>query len=372
MAGPSISPFVGQAPSTARAAFPSTARPPERTLIAIAGLSPWATAIVLASTGLALALLVHLAVRAYGRHVADRTRHGIDDILAAKLALPAALAVAFAGLVFAAGAVATRAETLLLLERALPSGLVVIGAIALTRVLLALARTHGGHRHHRAIILFGRFAGFFIAVFVGLTLLSIWDVEITPLLASAGIVGIALALAAQETLGNIFAGIAIYLDRTYLPGDYVILDRGERDSIRGEIFDIGLRSTRIRTRDDMIVVIPNSDIGNARIINESARPFHRIRTSLIVAHDSDLDQVEEALIAGATDCGIVLDAPAPYVRFREITPEGVRVVLFAWIDDAGLRGQAVHTVIKSIHRSLAAMGVRYGAPMMVRYAGQEH
>ena len=339
-------------------------------MVAIPGLSPWASAALLACASLAAALLAHQAIHAYGRHIAHRTRHGIDDILAAKLALPAALAIALVGLVLAARAVVTGADANVLIDRALPSGLVVVGAIALASVVITLARAHGGHAHHRATILFGRFAGFFIAVIVALTLLAIWDVEVTPLMASAGIIGIALALAAQESLANVFAGVAIYLDRTYVAGDYVILDRGERNSIRGEIVDIGLRSTRIRTRDDMIVVIPNSDIGNARIINESARPFHRVRTSLLVSHDADLDQVEEALIAGATECGIILDAPSPYVRFREITPEGVRVVLFAWIDDASLRGQAVHAMIKSIHRSLGAAGVRYAAPMMVRYMGR--
>lgn len=350
----------------ARAGLPSRRERGETALIAFSGLSPWARAIVIAATGLAVAFVLHYAIRAYGRHVAHRTRHRFDDLLAAKLAMPAALGVAFVALVLAGGAVATRAETVLLLDRALPSGLVLIGAIALTRLLLASAREHSGHSHHRAVLLVGRFAGFFVAVFVGLTLLSIWSVEITPLLASAGIIGIALALAAQESLANVFAGIAIYLDRSFVTGNYVILDRGERNSIRGEIVDVGLRSTRIRTRDDMVVVIPNTDIGNARIINESARPYHRVRTSILVAHESDLEQVEEALVAGAQECGIILDAPAPYVRFREIMPEGVRVVLFAWIDDAGLRGEAVHALIKSIHRALHAAGVKMAAPTMVR------
>lgn len=338
-------------------------------MAAIPGLSLATTALAIVLASLGAALLARFLVRAYGRHVARRTRHRIDDLLAAKIATPLALALAWVGLVLAGATLATTAQTRLLLDRALPSGIIVLAAFATARVLLALAREHGGHHtHHRALLLLGRFAGFFLAIFVGLTLLSIWNVEVTPLLASAGIIGIALALAAQESLANVFAGIAVYLDRPFTLGDYVILDRGERHTIRGEVVDVGLRSTRIRTRDDMVVVIPNSDIANARLINESARAYHRLRTSLIVAHESDLDQVEEALLAAAKECGIILDAPSPYVRFREIQPEGIRVVLFAWIDDASLRGQATHAVIKSVHRALAAAGVRYGAPAMVRMA----
>ena len=96
-----------------------------------------------------------------------------------------------------------------------------------------------------------------IVIVAGLIwLLAIWRINLTPLFASAGIAGIAVALAAKDTLANFFGGISIFMDNAYKVGEYIILDSGER----GEVVEIGIRSTRIKTRDDVIVTIPNSII----------------------------------------------------------------------------------------------------------------
>ena len=126
-----------------------------------------------------------------------------------------------------------------------------------------------------------------------LWLLSIWQISLTPLFASAGIAGIAVALAAKDTLANFFGGISIFMDNSYKVGEYIILDSGER----GEVVEIGIRSTRIKTRDDVIVTIPNSIIANSKIVNESAPiPRFRIRVPLGVAYGTDLDKVESVVL----------------------------------------------------------------------------
>ena len=121
-----------------------------------------------------------------------------------------------------------------------------------------------------------------VSVIIGSTMfiLSIWKIDITPLVASAGIVGVAVALAAKDTIANFFGGISIFVDKPYKIGDYIVLDRGER----GEVVRIGIRSTRIKTRDDILITIPNSIIANTKIINESAPvPNFRIRVPVSVA-----------------------------------------------------------------------------------------
>jgi small-conductance mechanosensitive channel len=116
----------------------------------------------------------------------------------------------------------------------------------------------------------------------------------TAWLASAGIVGIAVGFAAKDTLANLFSGVFIMADAPYKIGDYVVLDTGER----GEITHIGIRSTRMRTRDDVEVTVPNSIMGNTKIINESGGPYekYRIRVKVGVAYGSDIDQVEQLLM----------------------------------------------------------------------------
>ena len=124
--------------------------------------------------------------------------------------------------------------------------------------------------------------------------LAIWQINLTPLFASAGIAGIAVALAAKDTLANFFGGISLFMDNAYKVGEYIILESGER----GEVVVIGIRSTRIKTRDDVIITIPNSIMANSKIINESAPiPRFRIRVPVGVAYCSNLEKVEEILLA---------------------------------------------------------------------------
>ena len=100
-------------------------------------------------------------------------------------------------------------------------------------------------------------------------------ISLTAVFASAGLVGLALALAARETIANFFGGINILIDRPFRTGDYIILDSGER----GEVIEVGLRSTRINTRDDVQISIPNSVITDAKIINENV-PENRFRVRI--------------------------------------------------------------------------------------------
>jgi MscS family membrane protein len=110
-------------------------------------------------------------------------------------------------------------------------------------------------------------------------ILSLWNVDITPLIASAGIVGAAVAFASKDTIANFFGGISVFIDRPFCIGDYIVLDKGER----GEVVAIGVRSTRIKTRDDIQITVPNSIIANTKIINESAPvPKFRVRIPLSV------------------------------------------------------------------------------------------
>jgi len=155
------------------------------------------------------------------------------------------------------------------------------------------------------------------AVIVGVAvffLLVLWDVDVTPLLASAGIAGIIVGLAAKDTLANFFGSLSLYLDGTYKLGDYLIVETGER----GHVEDISVRSTVVRTRDDILVTVPNATLSNAAIVNESTpKQNRRIRVPLAVAYGTDIDRLESVLLEIAGDEGLVLERPKPRVRFRE-------------------------------------------------------
>ncbi len=178
-----------------------------------------------------------------------------------------------------------------------------------------------------------------------------WDIDVTAWLASAGIVGLALSFAAKDTLSNLFAGVSIVMDSPYKAGDFIILDSGER----GVVTDIGLRSTRILTRDDVEITVPNGIIGNGKIINEAGGPpaQHRIRTGVGVAYGSDIDQVIEVLQNVGTSHPEILDNPAPRVRFRLFGDSALNFELLGWIGQPANRGRVTHELNCAIYKALA-------------------
>jgi MscS family membrane protein len=183
--------------------------------------------------------------------------------------------------------------------------------------------------------------GFFV-------LLQIWSIDLSPLLASAGLVTAISALAARDALSDFFGGITIFLDRPYHIGDYVVLNSGER----GEVVNIGIRSTSIRTRDDVFVSVPNSVMISAKIVNESSfLPQYRVRCRLGVAYSSDLPEVERVLLDSVrTNPHILLD-PEPRVRFRAFGDWSIEVELLVWIKDPRDRGLVRDVIIRSIQQA---------------------
>lgn len=176
-----------------------------------------------------------------------------------------------------------------------------------------------------------------------------WNINVTAWVASAGIVGLALSFAARDTLSNFFAGVSIVADAPYKLGDFINLESGER----GKVTHIGLRSTRILTRDDIEITVPNGIIGNTKIINETGGPSsrHRIRTSVGVAYGSDVDNVIETLEATANEHEGVCKMPEPRVRFRRFGDSSLEFDLLCWINQPVDRGRISHELNCAVYKA---------------------
>jgi len=182
-----------------------------------------------------------------------------------------------------------------------------------------------------------------------------WRVDMTAWLASAGIAGIAIGFAAKDTLANLFSGVFIMADSPYKIGDYVVLD----NTVRGRVTHIGIRSTRLLTRDDVEVTIPNSVMGNSKVVNESGGPHEkfRIRTKVSVAYGSDIDQVLDILMDIGQQEPLICHNPEPRVRFRTFGASGLDIELLGWVDRPELRGRVIHALNCSIYKRLTAEGI---------------
>ncbi len=180
-----------------------------------------------------------------------------------------------------------------------------------------------------------------LIILVGVyALFVLWGINPVGFLASAGIAGIAIGFAAKDTLANLFSGFFIIADMPYKLGDYVNLDTGER----GKVTHIGLRSTRLLTRDQIEVIIPNGVIGNAKIVNETGGPSSKLRLRLSVqaSYDADLEEVCEVLREVADNHPGVCEEPEAAVRVRGFADSGINIELLCWIDEPALRGRTLH------------------------------
>jgi small-conductance mechanosensitive channel len=191
-------------------------------------------------------------------------------------------------------------------------------------------------------------------------LLMIWGINPVGLLASAGIVGIAVGFAAKDTLANLFSGVFILADRPYKLGDYVNLDSGER----GKVTHIGIRSTRILTRDDIEVTIPNGVIGNAKVVNESGGPYPKMRVRIDVqcAYESDLEEVCAVLMKIADEEDLVCPYPSPRVRVRSFADSGINIQLMGWINRPEDRGRITHILYIKVHQAFREANIEIPYP----------
>jgi small-conductance mechanosensitive channel len=175
-----------------------------------------------------------------------------------------------------------------------------------------------------------------------------WGIDMTAWLASAGVVGVAIGFASKDTLNNFISGIFILSDAPYKIGDFIVLDSGER----GEVTDIGIRSTRLLTRDDVELTIPNSIMGNTKVVNESGGPYekYRIRITLGVAYGSDVDHVREILMGVAASHQGVCHFPEARVRFRAFGASSLDFELLCWVDKPMLRGRMTDELLTTIYK----------------------
>jgi len=191
-------------------------------------------------------------------------------------------------------------------------------------------------------------------------MLSVWNVSLTSWLASAGVVGIAVGFAAKDTLANFISGIFILADAPYKVGQYIIID----GNTRGVVTEIGMRSTRLLTRDNVEVTVPNAVIGNAKIINESSGPSTRmrIRVPVSVAYGSDIDVVRRILEACAVDVPHVSSEQPTAIRFMAMGESSLNFEIRTWASHPVFRGRIVDELNMRVYKALQEEGVEIPFP----------
>lgn len=329
---------------------------------------PAVRALLTLAVATVLAVLLDVVGARVMLRIARKTESDLDDRLVTHLRRPIGLTVLFAGAWYAIIGLSPPEQARFLLEGTLVTLGTVTWVLAGMRVVsdvLAHLERHASTAVQPAtrplfdlvsrVVFFG--AGVYFVMLA-------WRIDVTAWLASAGIVGIAVGFAAQDTLANLIAGLSIMIDRPYKIGDYLVID----GTVRGRVTAIGMRSTRMLTRDDVEVTIPNAQMASAQIVNESGGPLERERVAAVVgvSYGSDIDQVRRVLIECARACSdIVLDDPlvAPRVRFREFGDSALIIALLVWIPQPELRGKVLDELNTLILKKFRAEGIDIPFPM---------
>jgi MscS family membrane protein len=306
-------------------------------------------------------LIIDLFTSRVLMRLTSKTRTNLDDEILAAIRKPLYLTVVMVGFWLVLRRLETPENWTSLSTRMLITIAVLVWGHAGMRigkaVLTIVASRKGEHRYIQpsTLPLFDISIRTLIVGGAAYGILLAWNVDVTAWLASAGILGIAIGFAAKDTLANLFSGIFILADAPYKIGDYVVLGTGER----GCVTEIGIRSTRILTRDDIEIIIPNAAIASAMIVNESGGPYAkaRVRVDVGVAYGSDIDQVRNALTEIASQCSLLCQDPAPRVRFRALGNSSLDFQLLGWIEEPALRGRAIDDLLTSIYKRFNAEGI---------------
>lgn len=173
-------------------------------------------------------------------------------------------------------------------------------------------------------------------------------INLIPLLATSTVITVVLGLALQDTLGNLFAGLALHIERPFSTGDWILVD-----NIEGQVIHTGWRSTQVKTFSGDLVSFPNSTIAKARVHNfyTPSKLTARNLEFLVALHASP-EVVERAVLKACREVDRVLQEPAPKVWLIAMTPLAQRYIVKFWLDDFQIHDDAESNVFKRIWYAL--------------------
>lgn len=293
-------------------------------------------------------------------HRAHKTRWAWDDLLFRLLRDLAVVPCAVLGLWISVLTLHLKPGIRTTTGRALVAVLILTISIAAARfaagVVSSIALARSGVAQSATI-----FVNIVRVIVVGigvLILLQSLGVSITPLLTALGVGGLAVALALQDTLANLFAGVHILASRKVQPGDFVRLDSGQE----GYIVDINWRNTTIRQLPDNLVVVPNSRFADA-IVTNYHRPTQAMSVSVkvVIGYHSDLDEVEKITLdvaqeVMATVAGGVTEYE-PSVRFTTFGEASIGFSVNLRTHEFTDQYLVIHEFIKRLHRRYRHEGI---------------
>jgi len=295
-------------------------------------------------------------------------RGGIDQRLLSALKRPITYALFLFGAWAAVNRMPVSARVDTLVDGVIFAFGVLLVTLALARAYSILLDWYAARSHPEAAAtelarefnpLFSKVGKVFIALIALSMLLQHFGVNVASLVVSLGVGSLAVGLAAQDTLSNMFAGFTILLDRPFRVGDRIQLATSEV----GDVQSIGMRATVIETGDETILIVPNSLLMKERLVNQSRPTRHIVtRAEVAVAFGSDLPRVKEILRRSALLSPRVDPEREPVVLITRLHESAVNFVVMFWARDYAEQGLARTEVYEAVHDGLTAAGIEIPRP----------
>lgn len=207
-----------------------------------------------------------------------------------------------------------------------------------------------------------RLITFTIVAFTTLVVMEHFGQNIASLLTILGAGSLALGLAAQDTISNMISGFIIMIDRPFRVGDRVKIPSGET----GDVFEIGLRSTKILDFDNNVLIAPNNELVKTKIINYGyPDSVIRVIVEVSAAYGSDVDQVKAILLKIAHAQKDVLKEPAPEALLMKFGDHGLHFSLFCRVPDVKLQFATGEKIRVLIYKEFGKAGIEIPYPQQV-------
>ncbi|NJP52063.1 mechanosensitive ion channel family protein [Streptomyces sp. SBST2-5] len=316
------------------------------------------------AAGLLAALALRMLLRWLGRK-AELTRWRGDDVIVDALRMVAPLAAVAGGIASAAAALPLARGVQHTVNQVLTVLLIFAATASVARVVSGLVQSVTQSRSGVAgsATIFMNITRILVLAIGILVALQTLGISIAPLLTALGVGGLAVALALQDTLANLFAGIHILASKTVQPGDYIRLSSGEE----GYVEDINWRQTTVRELSNNLVVIPNGQLAKTNMTNYM-RPEQKL-TVLVqagVSYDSDLEHVERVTteVVAETMKEITGAVPEhePAVRFHTFGDSRIGFTVILGVGEFSDQYRIKHEFIKRLHRRYREEGIRIPSP----------
>jgi MscS family membrane protein len=313
-----------------------------------------------------VAFISKFIVRKVLKPLAKKTRTKIDDLIVKSLSSVIFYMVIAVGFKIGFQQVEFRTA---ILNSLIDSLLIIIISVLVMRVINNFARhwkvewaaKTESTADDRLIPLIEKILGAIVIVLAAIFIFDAWNINISPLLGTAGIAGIALSFAVKDSLANILGGIQLVIDKTFKVGDKVELDSGEM----GVILDVGLRSTKLRTYDNEVIYIPNGYLANAKIKNFTVPDLSiRVNVQFGVEYGSNPEKVRQVVLETIKNIENVLESPVPQVQFVKMSDFSLDFVARAWVKEYTLAYRTKLKMTDEIYNALNKAGI--GIPFPTR------